>query len=91
VSAAFVHGRLLAGLLAVLLVGCESRRAEPAPTASASASTEAPLVVDVYTDLVCPWCFIGTERLDHAVASSGLGARVVLRHHAFLLQPDTLI
>jgi hypothetical protein len=30
VSAAFVHGRLLAGLLAVLLVGCDSRRAEPA-------------------------------------------------------------
>lgn len=88
-SAAFVHGRLLAGLFAVLLAGCEGRRAEPAPPASASARAEAPLVVDVYTDLVCPWCFLGTERLDHAVASSGLGARVVLRHHAFLLQPDT--
>lgn len=74
---------------AVLLAACESRRAEPAPTASASASTEAPIVVDVYTDLVCPWCFIGTERLDGAVASSGLSARVVLRHHAFLLHPET--
>lgn len=48
-----------------------------------------PIVVDVYTDLVCPWCFIGTERLDRAIAASGLGERVVVRHRAFLLLPDT--
>lgn len=29
-----------------------------------------------------------TERLDRAIAASGLQQRVVLRHHAFLLQPD---
>jgi predicted DsbA family dithiol-disulfide isomerase len=59
---------------------------------SRPAAPEAPVVaqktavVDVYTDLVCPWCFIGTERLDQAIAQSGV--KVELRHHAFLLNPD---
>ena len=42
-------------------------------------------MVDVYTDLVCPWCFIGTERLDKAIVDSSLADRVVVVHHAYLL------
>jgi predicted DsbA family dithiol-disulfide isomerase len=82
-------------LLAVLTAACEKRLEEPSPTAATDAPqrrpepSAAPIVVEVYTDLVCPWCFIGTERLDRAIAASGLGARVVVRHRAFLLQPDT--
>lgn len=61
----------------------------PAPSTMEPLRVAEPIVVDVYTDLVCPWCFIGTERLDRAIASSEVGARVVLRHHAYLLQPET--
>ncbi len=35
----------------------------PSPTA-----TE-PLVIDVVSDVVCPWCFIGKHRLETAIAS----------------------
>ena len=33
-----------------------------------SAATE-PLVIDVVSDVVCPWCFIGKRRLEAAIAS----------------------
>ena len=81
---------VLATLLA-LLPACDGPRTQQpsAPAVPEPAPVAQPLVVDVYTDLVCPWCFIGTEVLDRAIASSSVGARVVLRHQSFLLNPDT--
>lgn len=43
------------------------------------------MVIDLYADLVCPWCYIGSERLDQAVA----GTDVEIRHKPFMLQPGT--
>lgn len=44
------------------------------------------LYVDVFSDLVCPWCFIGKRRLDRALrARRELEGRVTFR--AFQLQP----
>jgi predicted DsbA family dithiol-disulfide isomerase len=43
--------------------------------------------IDLFSDVVCPWCFIGTERLEQVLASKGIEAE--LRHHPFLLSPDT--
>lgn len=70
-------------VLALVLVGCQSST-PPAPKVEA-----APIVIDVYADLVCPWCFIGTERLEKVLASSPVASRVVVKHHAFLLDPST--
>lgn len=87
------HPLLLAGLMLVL-AACNSQRTpstENAPTESDSISREPamqPIVVEIYADLICPFCFIGTERLERAIASSALQERVVVRHRAFLLQPD---
>ena len=47
------------------------------------------LVVDVFSDVVCPWCFIGNERLEHALASLEHVASITVNHHPFALQPDT--
>lgn len=44
-----------------------------------------PLRVDVWSDLVCPWCHIGLHRLRRIVQSDGLDVEVV--HHAFQLDP----
>lgn len=66
-----------------------TRQQDVVPVAAATQTSEQPLVVEVYTDLVCPFCFIGTERLDRAIAASGLGDRVVVRHRSYLLRPDT--
>ena len=47
--------------------------------------------VDVISDVVCPWCFIGKRHLDAALArwqSLHSGARPEVRWHAFQLNPD---
>ena len=36
---------------------------------------------------MCPWCFIGTRRLEHVLAARGITAEVTYR--TFLLDPNT--
>lgn len=43
--------------------------------------------IDVWTDLVCPWCYVGQARLDRAIAQEGVD--VDLRVHAFELDPSS--
>ena len=43
--------------------------------------------IDVYSDFVCPWCFIGSRRLQGALESFG-HSDVVTRHHPYLLYPN---
>src|SRR5690606_851660 len=45
----------------------------------------ASITVDVVSDVVCPWCFIGQKRLDKAIAASGVDVRVNWR--PFQLDP----
>jgi predicted DsbA family dithiol-disulfide isomerase len=47
----------------------------------------APLEIDVYSDIVCPWCFIGMERLDRVLEALDAPDAVV-RYHPFMLRPD---
>lgn len=42
--------------------------------------------IDVWTDLVCPWCYVGQARLDEAIAAEGVD--VDLRVHSFELDPS---
>lgn len=48
-----------------------------------------PLVIDVFTDIVCPWCLIGNRRLENALAGPDAPKDVVVRHHPFQLDPST--
>ncbi len=43
------------------------------------------ITVDVVSDVVCPWCFIGQKRLDKAIAASGVAVQV--RWRPFQLDP----
>jgi len=59
--------------------------AQDAPTA-----TDARLItVDVWTDVVCPWCYIGESRLQDAIEAEGLGGQVHVRAHSFELDPTS--
>ena len=66
------------------------------PTASnaqpAGYERKAPsLVVDVVSDIVCPWCFIGKRKLEAALADLGRtdpSLDVAIRWHPFQLNPD---
>ena len=45
--------------------------------------------IDLYTDIVCPWCLIGTARLDQALKALDPEVKVDITHHPFLLDPST--
>lgn len=47
-----------------------------------------PLRIDVWSDVVCPFCWIGKRRLDEALARHGLQDAEVV-YHAFELDPST--
>ncbi|PCC66516.1 Predicted dithiol-disulfide isomerase, DsbA family [Nannocystis exedens] len=42
--------------------------------------------IDIVSDIACPWCFIGIERLERALAETKAEATVTL--HPYLLDPD---
>ena len=46
------------------------------------------MIIDVWSDVVCPWCFIGKRRLEKALAGFDHKDEIVIRHRAFQLQPD---
>src|SRR5262249_36993846 len=51
-----------------------------------SASPRPPLVVDVVSDVVCPWCYIGKRRLEQAIARTP-DIPVEVRWRPFFLNP----
>jgi predicted DsbA family dithiol-disulfide isomerase len=46
------------------------------------------MIIDVWSDVVCPWCFIGKRRLEKALAGFAFKDQITIRHRAFQLQPD---
>lgn len=46
------------------------------------------MLIEVWSDVVCPWCFIGKRRLEKAIAKLPNPSAVQVRHRAFQLQPD---
>ena len=51
----------------------------------------ATMIVDVWSDVVCPWCFIGKRRLEKGISEikvANPGVQIQVRHRAFQLQPD---
>lgn len=46
------------------------------------------MIIDVWSDVVCPWCFIGKRRLEKALSLFEHRNEVQVRHRAFQLQPD---
>jgi predicted DsbA family dithiol-disulfide isomerase len=47
------------------------------------------LQIDLWTDLVCPWCYIGRHRLEQAIETSGHADRINLVYHSFELDATT--
>jgi len=44
--------------------------------------------VEVYDDIACPWCRLGTHQFHRAVAAAGAEADVELVHRPYQLMPD---
>jgi predicted DsbA family dithiol-disulfide isomerase len=57
------------------------------PAASAAADRHAHLAIDVVSDVICPWCYIGKRRLEKALALLGHPADVRVVWRPFQLNP----
>lgn len=44
--------------------------------------------IDVWSDVVCPWCYLGKRRLDEALAGLDDAADIEVRWRAFQLDPN---
>lgn len=47
------------------------------------------IAVDIWSDIACPWCYIGKRKFEAGLADSGLADRVAVTYHSFELAPDT--
>lgn len=47
------------------------------------------LTVDIWSDIACPWCYVGKRKLEGALAAFEHAADVEVRWHAFELDPST--
>jgi predicted DsbA family dithiol-disulfide isomerase len=50
-----------------------------------------PIKVDIWSDVACPWCYIGKRKLENAIAAFSQqqgSAPIEVEYHSFLLNPD---
>ena len=45
------------------------------------------MIIDVFSDPICPWCFIGKRRMEKALELNGMAGKVTIRWRAFQLNP----
>jgi predicted DsbA family dithiol-disulfide isomerase len=49
--------------------------------------TDRGLTIDIYSDIVCPWCYVGKRRLERALAQLNGGAHARIPWRPFQLNP----
>jgi len=62
------------------------------PDLSGAPGAPEPITIDVWSDIACPWCYIGKRNLEAglAAASDDTDApQVTIVYHSFELSPDT--
>ena len=55
-------------------------------------SVTEPISIDIWSDIACPWCYIGKRNLEkglEAVAADDDAPQVTVTFHSFELSPDT--
>ena len=55
---------------------------------SAPAQNLAPITIDIFSDVMCPWCVIGYKQLQQALASLAGEIEAEVRWRPFELNPD---
>lgn len=54
-----------------------------------STTDPAPVVIEVWADLGCPWCYVGKHRLQRAIDARPDAERFRMRIRSFELNPDS--
>ena len=47
--------------------------------------------IEVWSDYVCPFCYIGKRQLEKAIENSGYAGQITVEFKSFLLDPTTPI
>ncbi len=61
-------------------------------TASVGPGVSEPIKIDIWSDIACPWCYIGKRKFEAGsglFAGSGDDRAVEVEYHSFELSPDT--
>ena len=58
------------------------------PVSAGAASVPAQVTLDIWSDVMCPWCVIGLRQLDRALAAMADEVSATVRFHPFELNPD---
>lgn len=58
--------------------------------ASAFGPAAEPVTVDVWSDVVCPFCYLGDATLQQAIDASPHASSIQVRYHSFQLHPDAI-
>lgn len=56
-------------------------------TLTVEAGMSNPIKVDIWSDIACPWCYIGKRKFEAGVAE--FGEHVEVEYHAYELAPET--
>lgn len=46
------------------------------------------LVIEIWSDIACPYCYIGLHKLEKAITTLGYKNEVQLKWHSYELNPD---
>jgi predicted DsbA family dithiol-disulfide isomerase len=50
-----------------------------------------PIKIDIWSDVACPWCYIGKRKLESAIqdfSAQGTQTPIEVEYHSYLLNPD---
>jgi predicted DsbA family dithiol-disulfide isomerase len=73
----------------VCLLAARGRGDQIGRIAHAEFAMSRTLKIDLFTDIVCPWCLVGSARLDKAIAALPEDVTVDVENHPFYLDPNT--
>lgn len=74
--------------LTIKLVPLKPRVPPKLANRSVMASAKPTIEVEVWSDLACPWCYVGQRKIQKAVEQVQDTADVSITWHAFLLDPN---
>jgi predicted DsbA family dithiol-disulfide isomerase len=65
----------------------DAKTTSPGPGAAAGTVADRQLRIDMWSDLSCPWCYLGKHRLEKAIGSSRHAGSIKLVTRSFELDP----
>jgi predicted DsbA family dithiol-disulfide isomerase len=60
----------------------------PKPDYSAQLGNDNPLPITIYSDVICPWCYVGKRRFEAALRAPGMPQQLAVTWRPFELNPD---